>query len=56
MYEKWKYLLYIVAVAVYPFSDQKGPKTIPFGGGTYPNMAYLKEYAPLRGWHIGINY
>ena len=19
----------------YPFSDQKGPKTIPFGGGTY---------------------
>ena len=24
-------IIIVVVVAVYPFSDQKGPKTIPFG-------------------------
>jgi len=33
---------------VYPSSDQKGPKTIPFGAAhTY--MAYIREYSPPPG-------
>ena len=32
----------------YPFSEQNGPKTLPFGAAhTY--MAYTREYPPPRG-------
>ena len=31
--------------SLHPFSDQKGPKTLPFGAAhTY--MAYIREYPP----------
>ena len=34
---------------VYPFSDQKGPKTIPFGAAhTY--MVYIRDYLPPRSF------
>ena len=34
--------------SLYPFSDQNGENTIPFGA-VHTYMAYIREYSPRRG-------